>query len=91
MIRTIEKSKCLELNETFGINPALKNTYYDWYKNNEAIFIPAAGQIDNSRSHFLAQDILEYGINNSSFTLTTNTSLLLISLLEVSTNIKLSS
>ena len=65
---SIEKSKCLELNETFGINPALKNTYYDWYKNNEAIFIPAAGQIDNSRSHFLAQDILEYGINNSSFT-----------------------
>lgn len=59
----IKKENCLEINNDFGINSSLTN-YFDWYKNNEAIFIPAAGQLNNSRSHFQAQDVLEFGVNN---------------------------
>lgn len=60
---SIPKNKCFTVNNTFGLNPAL-STYYDWYKNNQAVFIPAAGQLNNSRSHFQAQDVMEYGVNN---------------------------
>jgi uncharacterized protein (DUF1501 family) len=50
----IPKEKCISINNTFGLNPSLSN-YVNWYKNNQAVFIPAAGQINNSRSHFQAQ------------------------------------
>lgn len=59
----IPKDKCLIVNGTFGLNPALA-TYSNWYKNNQAVFIPSAGQLNNSRSHFQAQDVLEFGVNN---------------------------
>lgn len=59
----IPKEKCVTINDTFGLNPTLNN-YVDWYKNNQLVFIPAAGQINNSRSHFQAQDVLEFGVNN---------------------------
>lgn len=60
---SIQKNKCLSLGSTFGLNPALNN-YANWYKGNQAIFIPAAGQLNNSRSHFQAQDVLQFGVNN---------------------------
>lgn len=60
---SIKKDDCLRVNETFGLNPALKNSFFQSYKNNQAIFIPASGQLENSRSHFQAQDIMEYGVN----------------------------
>lgn len=61
---SIPKEKCFTINSTFGLNPALSN-YMQWYKDNQAVFIPCAGQINNSRSHFQAQDVLEFGINNA--------------------------
>jgi uncharacterized protein (DUF1501 family) len=60
----IPKNKCLTVNTTFGLNPAL-SVYDNWYKKNQAVFVPLAGQLNNSRSHFQAQDVLEYGINDN--------------------------
>lgn len=60
---SIKKQDCFQINSDFGINnkmPFLHNLY----KNNNLYLIPAAGQTHNSRSHFLAQDVLEYGVNN---------------------------
>jgi len=59
----IPKEKCIEINNTFGLNPAL-NYYSELYKDNQIAFIPAAGQNENSRSHFLSQAILEYGTDH---------------------------
>jgi len=60
---SIQKEKCNVINETFGLNPLL-TSYSSWYKENKAVFIPLAGQLNNSRSHFQAQDVLEFGVNN---------------------------
>lgn len=59
---SIRKEDCFVLNSDFGIN---KNMSFlnDLYKNNNLNLIPASGQTHNSRSHFLAQDVLELGIN----------------------------
>lgn len=59
----IPKESCLEINSTFGLNPAL-DYCYELYKNNQIVFIPAAGQNENSGSHFQSQAILEYGTGN---------------------------
>lgn len=80
---SIKKQDCLKVNETFGLNPALKNSFFNCYQNNQAIFIPAAGQLENSRSHFQSQDVMEYGVN-----LPQNTSGFLGRLQEVLTNAK---
>lgn len=60
----ISNNEMLKLNNLYAVNHNLKDTYYDWYKNNNAIFFPRAGQEINSRSHFLATDILGSGNNN---------------------------
>ena len=59
----IPKEKCFQINETFGLNPALEKSIYQFYKNNQAVLIPACGQNNNSRSHFQAQDVMEYGMD----------------------------
>ncbi len=61
---SIKKEDCYHINSDFGINKKMM-FLYDLYKNNNLQLIPASGQTHNSRSHFLAQDVLEYGINNS--------------------------
>lgn len=60
---SIPKEKCVPINSTFGLTPML-TSYASWYKENKAVFIPLAGQLNNSRSHFQAQDVLEFGVNN---------------------------
>lgn len=58
---SIPKSKLIKINDTFGLHPAFKNGMLSLYENNQLIFIPQSGQHNNSRSHFQAQDELEYG------------------------------
>lgn len=60
---SIEKEQCFILNSDFGLNKKL-SFLNELYKSNNVLFFPASGQIHNSRSHFLAQDVLEYGVNN---------------------------
>ncbi len=57
----IPKNKGLILNADFSVNPILKETYYRYYKENKAVFIPSGGQKDNSRSHFFAEEVLQHG------------------------------
>ncbi len=59
----IKKEDCFQVNSDFGINNKMP-FLNELYKNNNLNLLPAAGQIHNSRSHFLAQDVLEYGVNN---------------------------
>ncbi len=58
----IKKEDCFVVNETFGINKKL-SFFNDLHKSNQLAIIPAAGQLNNSRSHFQAQDVMEYGMN----------------------------
>lgn len=63
---SIKSSKYLPLNKDYAVNKLLKDTYYDWYKSGHAIFYPYGGQENNSRSHFLSQDTLQWGVNRQS-------------------------
>lgn len=65
---SLEKSLCLPINNDFGLHPNFKNSLHQYYQNNQLIFFPCAGQIDNSRSHFQAQDTMSYGVNQSHYT-----------------------
>lgn len=61
----IKQDLLLKISSTYGLNPVVKDTYYDWFMHNQAVFFPRAGQEINSRSHFLASDILGNGNNDS--------------------------
>jgi uncharacterized protein (DUF1501 family) len=54
----------IALSSDFGLHPALKDNIYPLFNQREVIFIPDAGQQDNSRSHFHAQDMMEYGYSD---------------------------
>ncbi len=51
----------LPINSDWGLHPALKETIYPLYKENQALFIPFAGTEDVSRSHFETQDSISLG------------------------------
>lgn len=55
------KNKIIKINDKFGIHPVFKNGLLELYNSEQVIFIPQSGQHNNSRSHFQAQDELEYG------------------------------
>lgn len=55
-----DEKSLLELGQGFGMHPALRETIYPLFKQKEVILIPGAGSPDNSRSHFHAQDMMEY-------------------------------
>ncbi len=57
------KNDCFKINETFGLNKTL-SVLKDLYLDKQLAFIPACGQKNNSRSHFQAQDVMEFGIND---------------------------
>ena len=63
---SLKKEDCLEINSTFGISPFLP-IYKKWYDENSAVFIPLAGQTNNSRSHFQARDVVESGIDDPAY------------------------
>lgn len=60
----IKKENQLEITTDFAINSKLKDSFYDSFKKNEAIFIPTSGQLHNSRSHFLSQKVMHFGVEN---------------------------
>lgn len=51
----------LALNADWGLHPALRDTVYPLFQNQQAAFIPFAGTEDTSRSHFETQDSIELG------------------------------
>ena len=61
---SVSEKEVLKLNEHYGFHPALKS-YMSAYEKNEIILIPNAGQLDNSRSHFQAQSVMEFGVNKN--------------------------
>ncbi|HEY2052047.1 MAG TPA: DUF1501 domain-containing protein [Caulobacteraceae bacterium] len=52
----------LKLDETFGLHPAMVQTYALAQKG-QARIVPAVATPDRERSHFEAQDVLESGVN----------------------------
>ncbi|MCW8349105.1 DUF1501 domain-containing protein [Vibrio sp. ZSDZ65] len=48
------------LDGGYGLNPALKNVF-EWYQNDEAMFVHACATGYRSRSHFDGQKVLENG------------------------------
>lgn len=61
---SLDGKQILKINEHYGFHPSLKS-YMDSYEKNEIILIPNAGQLDNSRSHFQAQSVMEFGNNKN--------------------------
>ena len=53
-----ETDGVIKLDDTFGLNPALK-PFENLFKNNQLAVIQAVGSPDNTRSHFDAQDYME--------------------------------
>jgi uncharacterized protein (DUF1501 family) len=62
---SISQAQSLKISNDFSIHPNLEKSFYSLYKKNNAIFIPMAGQDDNSRSHFQSQDVMAFGANNN--------------------------
>lgn len=51
----------LALDADWGLHPALRDTVYPLFQNQQAAFMPFAGTEDSSRSHFETQDSIELG------------------------------
>jgi uncharacterized protein (DUF1501 family) len=56
----VPATNCLEIDDTFALNPAMK-PLYPLFKERCLAGVCAIGTDDTSRSHFIAQDYLEYG------------------------------
>lgn len=54
------------LTNQFSLNPAVHDLLAPSFTSKELAFVHASGSLDNSRSHFHAQDIMEYGIFDNS-------------------------
>ena len=57
----------LDLGGFYGLHPALPGLH-DLYRQGEALALHAVASDDRSRSHFVAQDTLEYGASTRSLT-----------------------
>ena len=51
----------IQLNNDWGLHPALRNSIYPLFAQGQAAFIPFAGTDDLTRSHFETQDSMELG------------------------------
>ena len=51
----------IALDSDWGLHPALQNSIYPMFQNQQVAFIPFAGTDDLSRSHFETQDSIELG------------------------------
>ncbi len=56
-----ELSSALPLTTDWGLHPALRDSLHPYYRNGELAFVPFAGTLDLSRSHFETQDSMEMG------------------------------
>jgi len=63
----LDAHSALPLDSDWGLHPALRESIYPLFQNQQAAFIPFAGTDDLSRSHFETQDSIELGqaINSS--------------------------
>lgn len=61
---SVNKNNLIKINSKYGIHLSLKDSLLNFYENNQIILIPNSGQLDNSRSHFQAQEVMEFGVNN---------------------------
>ena len=50
------------LDADWGLNPVLAPSLLPFWQKGELAFVPYAGTLDTSRSHFGVQDTLEYGL-----------------------------
>jgi uncharacterized protein (DUF1501 family) len=57
----IAKNVALPLDNDWGLHPALKDSIYPLWQQQQIAFIPFAGTDDTSRSHFETQDTIELG------------------------------
>ena len=57
----IAKNAALPLETDWGLHPALKDCIYPLWQQKEIAFVPFAGTVDTSRSHFETQDTIELG------------------------------
>lgn len=62
----VKKDLLKPIDSSFSLNPAVHDILYPMFQQKEITFIHAAGSVDNSRSHFHAQDVMEYGIFDNS-------------------------
>jgi uncharacterized protein (DUF1501 family) len=56
-----ETNAALSIDADWGLHPALKDTIFPLFQQNQVVFIPFAGTDDLSRSHFETQDSIEMG------------------------------
>lgn len=62
-----DANTALALDSDWGLHPALQESIYPLFQNQQVAFIPFAGTDDLSRSHFETQDSIELGqMNNAS-------------------------
>jgi len=63
----LDVHSALPLDSDWGLHPALRESIYPLFQNQQAAFIPFAGTDDLSRSHFETQDSIELGqaVNSS--------------------------
>ena len=57
----VAREAALPLVDGWGLHPALKDSIYPLWQQNQVAFIPFAGTDDQSRSHFETQDTIELG------------------------------
>lgn len=54
-------TSAIQLDNRWGLSPALRDTIYPYFQNKQLAFIPFSGTEFVSRSHFQAQDWMEFG------------------------------
>ena len=54
-------NSAIALNGDWGLHPVLRESIYPLFVQGQAAFIPFAGTLDTSRSHFETQDSIELG------------------------------
>jgi uncharacterized protein (DUF1501 family) len=57
----IPKTAALQLDNDWGLHPALAESIYPLWQKKQVAFVPFAGTDDTSRSHFETQDTIELG------------------------------
>lgn len=62
----VKKELLKPLTNDFSLNPSVHELLLPSFLNKELAFVHCCGSLDNSRSHFHAQDIMEYGIFDNS-------------------------
>ncbi|GHD68262.1 DUF1501 domain-containing protein [Jeongeupia chitinilytica] len=59
---TDNPAAALQLDDQWGLHPALQDSLYPLWQAGELAFVPFAGTDDTSRSHFETQDRIEAGL-----------------------------